>query len=219
MDKLRESFTAELKALEKDVLKMGEVVSEMLQKAMEAFKSGKVELADRVIAMDDIVDKYNMDIETKSLQLIALQQPVGRDLRIIATAMRVITDIERMGDYTIDITKFAKRLMGQPKLPQADAIPQIAEVVGKMLKETLQAFVNKDLKLVQQMIEHDDVVDKAFIKLFDELVAEIEKNPTSARPAIQLLMIARYLERIADHITNVGERVFYVETGEIKELH
>jgi phosphate transport system protein len=218
-DGIRATFEQELKSLADQVMAMGITVIEMLKKSMIAFQKSDEKLAGEVIRMDDKVDKYNNDIETKCLQLIATQQPMAKDLRIIASTMRIISDIERMGDYTVDVTKFARRLMGKPKLASAEDVPKMAELVQKMLQETLDAISKKDLKLITKIIEDDENVDAALRNMFDTALLEIEKKPLSAREAIYQLLMARYLERIADHITNVCERIYYMETGELKELH
>lgn len=219
MDSLRGTFEGELKKLEEQVLAMGQTVMEMLKESMKAYGRGDSALADKVIALDDKVDKYNKDIETMCLQLIATQQPMARDLRVIASTMRIISDIERMGDYIIDVTKFAKRLMGKPQLASAVDIPKMADLVMQMLRETLEAISKKDLGMITKMIEDDEKVDAALRNMFDSVLLEIEKKPLVAREAIYQLLMSRYLERIADHITNVGERIYYTETGELKELH
>ncbi len=219
MDKLRENFEIKLRELMEDVKKMGGTVREMLEEMITVFERRDLSLADKVIKMDDIVDELNLSIETKGLQLIALQQPMGRDLRVIASAMRIITDIERMGDYAVDIVKFIKRYASEIKLPFEGEIPAIAKVVIKMLTETLEAFERRDLSQVQKMIADDDIVDASFKRIYGEVLGSIESNPKIASAAIHLLMMARYLERIADHITNVGERIYYIEIGELKELH
>lgn len=219
MNRLRGTFERDLKELEDQVMAMGITVMEMLKKSMLAFKKEDLALVEEVVRMDDRVDKYNIDIETKCLQLIATQQPMARDLRFIASTMRIIHDIERMGDYTVDVVKFARRIIGTARLASAAAVPQMAELVMQMLKETLEAMSNKDLNLITRMIEDDDKVDAALRDMFDNALGEIEKDPRVARQAIHLVLMARYLERIADHITNVGERIYYIETGELKELH
>jgi phosphate transport system protein len=219
MDGLRRTFEVELKDLEDSVMAMGITVMEMLKKGVMAFKKADQKLIEEVIKMDDQVDKYNLDIETRCLELIATQQPMARDLRFIASTMRIISDIERMGDYTVDVVKFARRLIGGTKLASAESLPKMAELVMQMLRETLDALSHKDLKLITKMIEDDDKVDAALRDMFDKALAEIEKDPKVAREAIYLLLMARYLERVADHITNVGERIYYSETGEMKELH
>lgn len=219
MDSLRKTFEQGMKGLEEEVMAMGITVMEMLKKALIAFEKQDSNMVGEVIKMDDRVDKYNLEIETRCLQLIATQQPMARDLRFIASTMRIISDIERMGDYAVDVVKFIRRLMEGAKLSAAASVPRMVELVMQMLKETLDAMSNKDLNLITKMIEDDDQVDAALREMFDKILEEIAKNPKVAREAIYLLLVARYLERVADHITNVGERIYYSETGELKELH
>jgi phosphate transport system protein len=215
----RKAFDEELVQLQEDLRKMGVVVEEMLGKAIQALETQDVELADEAIKMDDIVDRYNLDIEGRALKLLALQQPMARDLRTIAAAMKIITDVERGGDYAVDIALMAKKLAVAPLFKPLEDIPAMAKMVQEMLRETLKSFVTRDLKLVQHMISLDDNVDHLYHSLYDELTGYMKKDPKLTDQAVPLLLIARYLERIADHITNIGERIYYMETGELKELH
>jgi len=215
----RKEFDKELATLQEDLKKMGTIVEEMLAKAIEALKTRNIALAREVIELDDIVDSYNIDIEVRSLRLLALQQPMARDLRIIAAAMKIITDVERAGDYSVDIAKMVEKLANKPLFKPLEDIPKMVSIVQEMLRETLTAFVTHDLHLVEQMVAHDDEVDHLCNSLYEELISYIKKNPDLTDQAIGLLLIARYLERIADHITNIGERIYYMETGKLKELH
>jgi len=215
----RKAFDEELVQLQEDLRKMGIVVEDMLGKAIQALETQDVELAEETIRMDDIVDRYNLDIESRALRLLALQQPMARDLRTIAAAMKIITDVERCGDYATDIALMAKKLADQPLFKPLEDIPAMAKMVQEMLRETLKAFATRDLKLVQHMISLDDDVDHLYHSLYDELTGFIKKDPKLTDQAVPLLLVARYLERIADHITNIGERIYYMETGELKELH
>lgn len=215
----RKAFDQDLKSLMDDLREMGIVVEEMLDKSIEALQKQDVDLANQVERLDDIVDRYNIDIETKALRLLALQQPMARDLRTIAAAMKIITDVERAGDYAVDISQLAIQLAERPLFKPLEDIPKMAEWVRQMLRETIQAFVTRDLEMVQHMVTLDDQVDAHYHKLYDELIEYIHHNPELADQAVGLLLVARYLERIADHITNIGERIYYMETGELKELH
>ena len=215
----RKAFDEELNKLQEDLADMGAVVENMLGKAIQALMNRDVKLADEAVKMDDIVDRYNLDIEGRALKLLALQQPMARDLRTIAAAMKIITDVERGGDYAVDIALLAKRLAEAPLFKPLEDIPKMAKMVKEMLRETLKAFVTCDLNLVQHMISLDDDVDHLYHSLYDELTGYIKKDPKLTDQAVPLLLIARYLERIADHITNIGERIYYMETGELKELH
>ena len=215
----RKAFDGELASLQTDLQKMGAVVEDMLGKAIKALAERDIALAQQVQDMDDVVDRYNIDIETESLRLLALQQPMARDLRTIAAAMKIITDVERAGDYAVDIAKMGERLADRPLFKPLEDIPKMAQTVQQMLREVLTAFVTRDLSLIQEMISHDEEVDHLYHSLYDELVGYIQRDPKLADQAVGLLLIARYLERIADHITNIGERIYYMETGELKELH
>lgn len=219
METIRKSFAEDLRCLQEDLLLMGELAGQMLDKSSQALKEANNALAEEAIKMDDQVDALNLKIETKCLELIALQQPMAKDLRTIAGILKIITDVERVGDYSVDLAKFAKRLNDDGRNEILVNLPYMAEYVLDMLKLVLRSFQSRDLELIQKMIDDDNEVDRLFRVFFDELVEVIEKDPKLARRAIQHLMIARYLERIADHITNIGERIYYMETGELKELH
>lgn len=215
----RQKFDEELAELNSALLRMGTLVEEMLSKVIVALANRDVALADETIAMDDPVDALNLEIESTCLRLIATQQPAARDLRTIFAAIKITGDVERVGDYVVDIAKMAKKLSARPLFKPLVDIPKLQSIVKQMLHETMDAFVSRDLDLVQKMIEDDDKVDHLYRSLYDELVDYMKKDPSVVEQAIDLLLISRYLERIADHVTNIGERVFYVETGELKELH
>ncbi|MEW5867390.1 MAG: phosphate signaling complex protein PhoU [Bacillota bacterium] len=215
----RKRFDAELAKLDKSLLHMGTIAEEMLSKALTALANRDVGLADETIGMDDQVDALNLEIETTCIRLIATQQPAARDLRVIVAAIKICADVERVADYVVDIAKTAKRLADRPLFKPLIDIPRLQSLVSQMLHETLEAFVSRDLTLVHKMINDDDQVDNLYRSLYEELVEFMKKDPQVVDQAVQLLLISRYLERIADHITNIGERVFYVETGELKELH
>ena len=216
---IRKGFEKELKKLEEELLKMARTVQEAILKSMSAMQNHDLKLADEVIEMDDITDKLHLDIERHCIQLVALQQPMGKDLRIIATALTTITDLERMGDHTVDIAKFFKEIDAGFKFERISIIFEIAEIVKTMIKESVDAFVARDTELVMKMIKRDDDVDSLYDSIRKELENEVLKDPKFVHKAFYLLQIARLLERIADHATNIGERIIYMETGELKELN
>ncbi|BER91899.1 phosphate signaling complex protein PhoU [Atrimonas thermophila] len=215
----REHFRQELQNLQESLVNMIKAAEKMLVMAIESLKERDVAKAKEVIALDDVVDDYNFKIEEKCLQLIALEQPVARDLRTIAAILKIITDVERIGDYSIDIAKFSIRLSDSPLLKVVTDVVKMAEIVVEMLEDTSTAFVRRDLGIVQRIIDRDEQVDALYRTVHEGVVTSIEANPHLARPGIWVLMIARYLERIGDHITNVTERIYYMETGEMIELH
>jgi len=238
MDTIRKSFGDELQEIKQDILKMGSVVEEMLVGSVRALQLRDEIVADEVIAKDDVVDSYNVVIEERCLRLLALQQPMARDLRTIAAGLYIIKDVERMGDYALDIAKAARKLAGIDPISDASVacsrrndasvacsrrnlvkIPKMAQIVQGMLHDSLQAFVNHSMVVIADVVRKDDEVDALYRQVRDELISLIQEKPETAPQAVELILVARYLERIADHITNVGERIVYMETGEFKELH
>lgn len=216
---IRKSFDEELQEMKQDILKMGSVVEDMLAGAVKALRERNPILADEVMAKDDIVDSYNETIEQCCLALLALQQPMARDLRMIAAGLYIIKDVERMGDYAFDIAKAAKKLAPMEPVKPLVLIPHMGEIVRQMLHDSLHAFVNHDMAVIEDVARKDDEVDALYRKVRDQMIDLIQANPEVALRAVELILVARYLERIADHITNVGERIAYMETGEIRELH
>lgn len=219
MVSIRKSFDEELQEMKRDILGMGSVVEDMLAGSVDALRTRNPALAEEVIARDDIVDEYNIIIEQRCLGLLALQQPMARDLRTIAAALYIIKDVERMGDYALDIAKAARKLAPLEPIKPLVKIPQMAQIVQRMLHESLQAFVNHDVEAIAKVACEDDDVDALYRSVRDEMIALIQTDPAVALRAVELILAARYLERIADHITNVGERIIYMETGQMKELH
>ena len=218
--KPRRRFEQELAELEELILRMGAISENMLSRMVQALRERNVELAEDTVRMDDQVDSLNFEIETKCIRLIATQQPQARDLRRIIAALKISGDVERVADYAVDICLVVvKELANKPLFKPLEDIPRMQEAVKRMLHETLEAFVTRDLELVYKMIADDEEVDTLYENLYVELKNFMQQDPSLVDQAVPLILITRYLERIADHITNIGERVFYVETGELKELH
>ncbi len=215
----RKSFDDDISALQADLQDMGNVVDKMLGITIEAFVNGNSRLTRQVEEMDDIVDNYNITIENDALHLLALQQPMAKDLRTIAAVMKIITDVERAGDYVVDIAEIVENLSKNTLFKPLVDIPKMALLVREMLKETLTAFVTRDLNKVDNMIKLDEEVDALYHKLYNELTDIMKERQDITEQAMGLILIARYLERMADHITNIGERIYYMQTGVIKELH
>jgi phosphate transport system protein len=219
MTSIRPQFDEELAALQQEVVRMGGLAAEAIQTAIQALVQRDLELVAKVRELENRIDALNLDIENRGLQLLALQQPMARDLRTIAAILRIITDIERIGDYSVDISTQAKALADRPLFKPLVDIPRMGEMVQRMLHDSLKAFVSRDLELAQAAVEQDDEVDHLYRALHEELEGYIQRDPALTFQAIRLLMVSAYLERIADHITNIGERIFYMVTGELKELH
>jgi phosphate transport system protein len=215
---LRHAFEHQLAGLQDDILRMGSFVVEMLSLSMQSLLRTDVATAERVIRMDDTADEMDLQIEHKCMRLLALQQPMSRDLRVIGTALKVITDLERIGDQAVDIAKTARRMAREPYFRPVADLPRMAAAVEWMVRECIHAYVAHDLNLVHQVVSRDDEVDDCYDRIFTELLGRMEQDLSIIRQATWLLHVARFLERIADHAVNVAERVHYVETGELKQL-
>lgn len=215
---LRHHFDTELEQLQSRVLEMGEHVLRMVDLAMETLVTTNEELCRQVVAMDDTADRLDQEIEHACLRLLALQQPMSRDLRIISTALKIITDLERIGDFAVDIAKTSRRLAGEPAVLPTDRIVDMANAAESLVREALRAYVRCDLESVHLAIEMDDTVDHYYDELFTALLEAAERDPRMSRQVVWHTHILRFLERIADHGVNVAERVYYMETGQHRQL-
>jgi phosphate transport system protein len=214
----RQTFDAQLRALEQRLLRMGGFVEGMLEDAVKSLATQDVALAEEVVRRDDIADEQDIDIESTSMHLLALQQPMSKDLRVIGTALKITTDLERIGDYSVDIAKTTLNLAGIPFPTPLVRIPRMAEYTVQMVQGVLEAFVNRDLSKVEEVIALDDKVDELYVQVWDMLISEMEQSSDNVVRAANLILVARYLERIADHAVNVAERVYYMETGLLIQL-
>ncbi len=198
---------------------MGALTGTMLGQAVEAVQQNDVTLAETVLSQDDTVDEMDRKIEAQCIRLLALQQPMARDLRQIESALKVITDLERIGDHAVDIAKIARKLTQEfyLKAPLLDIGP-LAQTALTMLRQSLESLVRHDLDLAVRVCDNDDQADDAFKALREELLAMTQNQPSLVFPASYLLLAVVYLERIADHATNIAERVYYIETGDRRPL-
>ena len=217
MSATRLQFEEELEQLRHRLLEMGSEVDTMLGSAITALIEQDVKLAKEIIRRDDRVDSMDIQIETDCMRLIALQQPLARDLRLIGTALKVITDLERIGDLAVGIAKISRKLAQTTFLQPLVDIPRMAISVREMLKAALSAFVHHDLVAVDKVVASDDEVDDLFHQIRDELHICMQRDPAVVVQASYLLFVAHYLERVADHTVNIAERVYYVETGHLAQ--
>lgn len=214
----RSQYEEELEKLREMLLAMGSEADQAVAGAMRALTERDLALANQVIEHDDRIDEMDLEIETHSMRLLALQQPIARDLRLIGTALKVITDLERIGDHSVDIAKVARKLAGTgANRPLAD-LPRMAGIVRDMLKNALDAFIRHDVELVDTVVVADDAVDDLFHKIRGDLHETMKRDPELVVEASYLLFVAHYLERMADHAVNIAERVYYVETGQLAQL-
>ncbi|MGD8239643.1 MAG: phosphate signaling complex protein PhoU [Armatimonadota bacterium] len=218
MRRTRQAFDEQLEQLEERLLEMGTFVADMLERSVRALGEQDVELAREVIRADDVADDMDLEIEQRCMRLLALQQPMSRDLRTIGTVMKVIADVERIGDYSVDIARAAMKLAATEYFKPLVDIPKMAEMARGMLDRALEALVKRDLELVYRVVEEDDEVDKMWYRLLREIEELMQQRPEVVPQATTLLLVARYLERVADHTVNIAERVAYMETGRLETL-
>ncbi len=211
---MRNRFDSQLEILNNGIIEMGAMVEESLNSSIEALLKFNKSLAQKVIAGDKEIDQKMKDIETLCLRLLLSQQPVARDLRLISASLKMVSDLERIGDQAADIAEIifeASERDGSPA--RLAAIPPMGAATVKMLTQSVDAFVRKDLKLAHRVIDSDDEVDALFTSAKKELVASIRNNSNDAESAINSVMVAKYLERIGDHASNVAGWVIFAETG------
>ena len=213
---MRNRFDEQLHTLNHELLEMGALIERAIRSATDALVKQDVEAALQAIAADKEVDQAERDIESLCLKLLLQQQPVARDLRLISSALKMITDMERIGDQASDIAELVIYLSKEPYIKELTHLPQMAENAIRMVSGALDAYVRKDMVLVQEVMAMDDAIDALFVTVKDELIALIRHDAASGSQAIDLLMIAKYYERIGDHAQNIAEWVEYALTGRHK---
>ena len=210
---MRITFEEQLRLLNQELLEMGALIEHAIQSASEALIKQDVESANNAITFDREVDQKERDIESLCLKLLLQQQPVAKDLRLISAALKMITDMERIGDQAADISGIVIYLTGKPYIKSLEHLPQMAEAAIRMVSGSIDAFINKDLTLARNIIEMDDVIDDLFDTIKGELIELIQHDPDNGEQAVDLLMIAKYFERIGDHAQNIAEWAEYSITG------
>jgi phosphate transport system protein len=209
----RIAFDSELALLNLELVKMGGLVEEAIENAIESFKSQDIALAKTVVENDAHVDDMEKQIEARCLSLIIRQQPVASDLRIISTALKIITDMERIGDHAEDIAAITMEIKGEHIFDVVKHIPKMTELALGMVHDSITAFVKRDLVLAKKIIASDDLVDDLFCDVKADISEILRKGMDVQKNAIDFLMIAKYLERIADHAVNICEWVEFSQTG------
>jgi len=208
-------FDEELMKLKERVLKMGAMVEAAIRNAVASLVERDSELAKKVIENDHKVNALDVEIDEECIRLLAIRQPRAGDLRFITTAMKITTDLERMGDLAEDIAERALELNEEPVLKPYIDIPRMAEIAQGMLKDALDAFVRKDKKLAMEVIMRDDEVDLLNVQVFNELLFFMIQDPHTVSRATRITYVSKYIERIADHATNIAEMVIYLVEGKI----
>lgn len=210
---MRTRFDMELDTLNSDMIAMGALCENAISEAMKSLFTADKTAAQRTIEEDREIDRKEKDIEALCLRLLLQQQPVARDLRVISSALKMITDMERIGDQAADIAELIRHMHLTPVSRQNKHLSKMADAAKKMVTESIDAFVKKDAALATKVLAGDDLVDSLFLKLRHDIIEMIAADPGCGEEAVDVLMIAKYLERIGDHATNIAEWVLFSITG------
>lgn len=214
---MRKQFSQQLEDLNLELIQMGALVERAIACAAKAMIEQNIQSAKDAIAFDAEIDQKEKDIESMCLKLLLQQQPVASDLRLISSALKMITDMERIGDQAADISELTILMAEKPYIKKLETIPQMARETIKMVTDAIDAFVKRDAELAQSVCDYDDVVDNLFDEVKSDLINLIRQKTDNSEQAIDLLMVAKYFERIGDHATNIAEWVIFSITGKHKE--
>ncbi len=208
-------FEKELESLNGKILQLCSLVERSINNSVKSLVERDSKLAVETIDRDAEINKIEVEIDEECIRLIAIRQPRASDLRFITTAMKITTDLERIGDLTENICERAQELNEEPILKPYIDIPQMAEIAEKMLKDAIDAFVRRDVHLARNVLKQDDIIDRLNAQVFNELLFYMIQDPTTVSRAIKITYVSKYLERIADHATNIAEMVVYLVEGKI----
>lgn len=210
----RTNFNKQLELLNDQMITMGSMIENMIETAITALVSQDTDRAEEVIAYDLEIDAQERNIEQLCYKLLLMQQPVAGDLRVVSATMKMITDMERIGDHAADISELTLLMAGKPYIREITDIEQMAKETTVMVTKSVDAYVNRDQKLAQEVIDMDDIVDELFNKVKTEIIEDLRTGLDDGEQTTDLLMVAKYFERIGDHATNIAEWVIFSLTGE-----
>jgi phosphate transport system protein len=210
MDRHIPHFQEELEVLKARLLEMGGLAEDRVRLAVRALVERARTLVERVLIGDDSINRLHIEIDDRCFKLLALRQPMAVDLRSIVSAVKINTDLERVGDLAINIAEAVERYLRHPPVKELIDIPHMATVAQRMLRDALDAFVRRDLDLAEDVLDRDDELDELKTQVFRELVGHMTRDPSTIEPALDLVLISRHLERIGDHATNVAEDVIFM---------
>ena len=210
---IRANYDKELKGIFDNLVLMCRHIESAIEKCVQALTSRDFELANEVYEEHTLIDNLERDIEQSCLKILLMEHPVAKDFREVSAALKMITDLERIGDQARDIAEITTQFGDELYIKKLEHIPQMAGIVIQMVKDGVQAYINHDLKLARSLDLTDDKVDGLFSKVMSDLTALIKENPDNAEQAILFMMITKYLERIGDHAVNIGDWVEYAITG------
>ncbi|MBN2239974.1 MAG: phosphate signaling complex protein PhoU [Dehalococcoidales bacterium] len=215
---IRANYRKHLREIQDDVLMMGSMVTKSILQSIEALKNRERERAEDVIKNDLKVDKLRYDIEDRCVQLIATQQPMASDLRVIISVLNIISELERIGDHAEGTAKITLLVGDEPPLKPLVDLPRMAEKSADMLRRSLDAFIHRDAAAAREIIKEDDEVDALYNQVFRELLSFMAEDPKTISRATRLIWVAHNLERSGDRVTNICERIVYLVTGDIEDL-
>jgi phosphate transport system protein len=207
-------YEQQLRELKEKLLLMSHKAEQMISDSIRSLVERRPTLAEDVIGRDDELDRLEIAIDNLCYEILALEQPVARDLRFIATALKIVRDIERIGDIAVNIGERSLELIDEPELKRLVDLPIMADAAQKILKESLDAFVNSDADLAEKVISNDNIVDDLYEQMFRELLTYMLEDPRSISRAIKLIFIAKHLERVGDHSANIAEMVIFLVRGQ-----
>ncbi len=215
---MRTAFHKKLREIQDDILAMGSMVSKALLRSIDALKNRDLGLARQIIADDQKINGKRFEIEEKCIELIATQQPMASDLRVIIAILNITTEIERIGDYAVGIARIVITIGDEPPLKPLIDIPRMADQTVDMLRRSLDAFINRDAEAAKKITTEDDLVDNLYDQVFRELLIFMAEDPKTITRATRLMWTAHNLERAADRVTNICERVVFIVTGKMEEI-
>ena len=215
----REHYIQQLRSLEDDLLRLASLADSAIGRSIAALQNQDIDEARRVIADDDIIDRHQYALEDKALLLIARQAPMAADLRMISAVISIASELERIGDYAEGIANIAIRGANEPLLKPLIDVPRMAEKAQRMLREAVDAFVNRDVEAARRLAAEDDEVDALTTQVQNELLEYMLRDPKHIERALHLMFVAHNLERVADRTTNMAERLIFLVTGEIVDLN
>jgi len=215
---MRSAFHSKLKEIQDDILVMGSMAGKAILRSIESLKNRDVELAQRVIDDDQIINTRRFLVEEKCIELIATQQPMAGDLRIIIAIINILTEIERIGDYAVGVARIPIMIGDEPLLKPLIDIPRMGEKAVDMLRRCLNAFINRDMDEARIISGEDDYIDQLYDQVFRELISFMIEDPKTITRATRLIWAAHNIERAADRVTNICERVVFISTGKMEEI-
>jgi phosphate transport system protein len=219
MSKMERPFDEELKELKEKLLEMASRAEEQIALAVRGLKDRDEKLACQVLEREEAINLLDIEIDEMAMRLLALRQPMAADLRFITSAMKIGSDLERIGDLAVNIAERTMDLLKAPQIKPLVDIPRMAELTKEMVRDALNAFINGDERLAKEICERDDRVDKLNDQVFRELLTYMMEDPGTISRAVDLILVGRHLERIADHATNIGEDVIYMVRGKTIKHH